>query len=94
MANPFRAVGPNDAAGGPIFDAAERGTRVDELRAMRRRLATALDNPDIHPRDLSPLMRRQIEISREIETLTAEDAPGSVTAKADGDHGGWDQSAI
>jgi len=90
----LRAVEHGDAAvKTPILDAAERGTRVEELRAMRRRLAMALDDPETHPRDLSPLMRRQIEISREIETLTVSDGPDSITAKAD-DSGGWDQSAI
>lgn len=60
-----------------VFDAAESGTRLDELRAMRAVLARAIDSEATSPRDLAALTRRQLEISREIESLrvqAAEDA--------------------
>ena len=52
-----------------VFQAAENGTRLDELRAMRAVLAKAIDAPDTSARDLAALTRRQLEISREIESL-------------------------
>ena len=57
-----------------VFDAAESGSRVDELRAMRAVLARAIDSESTSPRDLAALTRRQMEISREIESLKAQAA--------------------
>ena len=78
---PLRAV-PDAAESSPsepkppmsVFDAAESGSRSDELRAMRAVLARAIDSPDTSPRDLAALTRRQMEISREIESLRVEEA--------------------
>ena len=76
-----------------ILEAAESGSRIDELRAMRRRLAQAMDNPNTMARDLAALSRRQLEISREIDAiLIAEDDDHSVVA--DSDDEAWDESAI
>ena len=57
-----------------VSDAAESGTRLDELRAMRAVLAKAIDSETTSPRDLAALTRRQMEISREIEALRVEEA--------------------
>jgi len=57
-----------------VFDAAESGSRSDELRAMRAVLARAIDSEMTSPRDLAALTRRQMEISREIESLRVEEA--------------------
>jgi hypothetical protein len=57
-----------------VSDAAESGTRLDELRAMRAVLARAIDSATTSPRDLAALTRRQMEISREIETLRVQEA--------------------
>jgi hypothetical protein len=57
-----------------VSDAAESGTRLDELRAMRAVLARAIDSSTTSPRDLAALTRRQMEISREIETLRVQEA--------------------
>lgn len=57
-----------------VSDAAESGTRLDELRAMRAVLARAIDSEATSPRDLAALTRRQMEISREIEALRVEEA--------------------
>jgi hypothetical protein len=57
-----------------VSDAAESGTRLDELRAMRAVLARAIDSETTSPRDLAALTRRQMEISREIETLRVQEA--------------------
>ena len=52
-----------------VLEAAEAGSRVDELVQMRRVIARAIDNENTSPRDLAALSRRQIEISKEIEAL-------------------------
>ena len=84
---PLRAVAPGEAAPkGPrtILEAAESGSRLDELRQMRRRIATALDDPNTAARDLAALSRRQLEIGREIDAiLVAEDEDRSVVVNAD-----------
>lgn len=76
-----------------ILQAAEKGSRLDELQAMRRRLAKALDDPNTPARDLAALSRRQLEIGREIEAIeVAEDEDRSVVAYTDDED--WDESAI
>lgn len=97
MAKPkLKAVGPDDRAPkqfSSIADAAERGTRLDELIQMRRRLARALDDPNTPARDLAALSRRQLEISRDIETIQLQEAE----RVEDGDIGGdeeWDVAAV
>lgn len=94
---PLRAVTPGELAAPKemrsILDAAERGTRLDELKAMRRRLAVALDDPNTPARDLAALSRRQLEIGRDIEAIViAEDEDRSVVARTDDE--AWDESAI
>lgn len=67
----LRAVDPDEkpkpAEITSVETAAEHGTRLDELRQMRRVIARALDSERTSPRDLAALSRRQMEISREIE---------------------------
>lgn len=69
----LRAVQPGEKpparAPKTILEAAESGDRLQELVAMRRRLAKSLDDPNTLARDLASLSRRQLEISREIEDL-------------------------
>lgn len=52
-----------------VAEAAENGTRLDELVQIRKVIARAIDNENTSPRDLAALSRRQIEISKEIEAL-------------------------
>ncbi|HEX6458793.1 MAG TPA: hypothetical protein VF032_07740 [Thermoleophilaceae bacterium] len=67
-----------------ILEAAEAGSRIEELRAMRRRIARALDDPNTPARDLAALSRRQLEIGKEIEAIMiAEDEEHSVVAQTD-----------
>jgi hypothetical protein len=75
---PLRAVNPGEKAPSrrrvlSVLEAAEHGTRRDELVAMRRRIARAIDDPNCSSRDLAALTRRQIEISRDIEAIDAHD---------------------
>lgn len=91
---PLRAVADDEAppsakAVRTILESAESGSRIDELRAMRRRLARALDDPNTPARDLAALSRRQLEIGREIEAIQiAQDEDHSVIA-SDADEA-WD----
>lgn len=94
----LRAVGPNDVPPAPkvpltIEAAAAAGDRLDELKAMRLRLAKAMDDAGTPPRDLSSLSRRQIEIGREIESIekAAEEEARERDATPDEE---WDASAI
>lgn len=72
-----------------ILESAEAGSRLDELRAMRRRIASAMDDPQTRPVDLAALSRRQLEIGREIDALVvAEDEDHSVVVSTDDE--AWD----
>lgn len=76
-----------------ILEAAEFGSRLDELVAMRRRIAKALDSDDTSPRDLSSLSRRQIEISKEIDALKKQ-LDEEATHDADTSDEEWSEEAI
>lgn len=68
---PVRPVGPDEIAPPQSYlVAAERGERIDELKAMRRVLAVHIDSENTLARDLAPLMRQAREISLEIEQLS------------------------
>ena len=70
--SPLRVVGPDEPtkkAFTTVAQAAQEGSRVDELRMMRIRIARAIDDPNTPARDLAALSRRQIEIGREIESI-------------------------
>lgn len=73
MAKQFRAVGPDDAPEMSeivsVFEAGERGSKLDELTQLRRILARAIDDPQTPAKELSPLSRRYTEISNEIHSL-------------------------
>ena len=65
---PRRARKPRQLS---VLQAAESGNRLEELRAMRRRIAKTLDEPNTPARDLAALSRRQIELGKEIDVLEA-----------------------
>lgn len=88
---PLRAVAPDEKRESPksILEAAEQGSRLEELRAMRRRIARAMDDVNTPARDLAALSRRQLEIGREIEAIViTEDEDHSVVVNADDET--WD----
>lgn len=57
-----------------VSEAASRGSRLEELIAMRRVIARHIDNDQTAARDLAALSRRQMELSREIEAEQARAA--------------------
>jgi hypothetical protein len=69
-----------------ILEAAEVGDRLEESRAMRRRIAVALDDPNTPARDLAALSRRQMELGKEIEAMVARlsEEAGSGAEVSDG----------
>jgi hypothetical protein len=84
----LRSVAPDEKrepqAPKSILEAAEDGSRIEELRAMRRRIARAMDDPNTPARDLAALSRRQLEIGREIEAIViTEDEDHSVVVNSD-----------
>ena len=94
----FDAYGPDDAPPAPpkidsVADAAENGTRIDELRQMRKVIARALDNENTAARDLASLSKRQIEISREIDALERQ-AKEEAEEDAVTDDESWSAEAI
>lgn len=90
---PLRAVAKDEVAEptrpSTILQAAETGSRIEELRAMRRRIAQAMDDQSTPARDLAALSRRQLEIGREIEAIVvSEDEDHSVVVNANDE--AWD----
>lgn len=88
MAPKLRAVSEDDKPESKrpksVVESAQAGSRIDELKAMRLRLAKAIDDPNTPARDLAALTRRQLEIGREIESIEiAEDEDQSVIANDD-----------
>ncbi len=74
---PLRVVEADEAPARKItsvLEAADEGSRLDELIQLRRVIARACDNENTSPRDLAALSRRQIEISKEIEALRRQQA--------------------
>lgn len=73
---------PSNADPGTVSAAS---TRLNELRAMRRVLATRIDHPDTLARDLAALVRQLRDISKEIEDL--EPVEAEVSVNDDGNRG-------
>ena len=72
---PVRVVSEDEVAPPQsLTEAAKSGTRLDELKAMRRVLAAHIDHENTLARDLAPLMRQVREISKEIEELESLEA--------------------
>ena len=89
----LRAVAPDEQPerrkAGTVLAAAQDGSRLEELRAMRVVIAKRLDDLNTPARDLAALSRRQLEIGREIEAIViAEDEDHSVVVNADDE--AWD----
>ncbi|NIH72226.1 hypothetical protein [Auritidibacter ignavus] len=57
-----------------IYEAAESGSQLDQLIALRRRIAATLDADTTLARDLASLSKRMMEVSKEIEQLQAQEA--------------------
>lgn len=76
-----------------VLEAAEQGSRLDELVQMRKVIARAIDNENTSPRDLAALSRRQIEISKEVEALRRQLSEEASNADSLADEA-FDEAAI
>jgi hypothetical protein len=68
----LRSVVAANAAGETpltVAEAAESGSRLELLVAMRDRVASAVSDPNCPPRDLAALTRRLQDIAKEIDQL-------------------------
>lgn len=73
---------------GAVSDAAENGSRLDLLKAMRARVAEDIDKPETPQRDMASLTRRLLEIADQIASIEAqaelaEDSVAAATAIPD-----------
>lgn len=71
-----------------LSQAFERGSRLDELKAMYRILAAHIESENTLARDLAALTRQAREISKEIESLEARESDD--TRKVESTHGAAD----
>ncbi|WP_197479011.1 hypothetical protein [Plantibacter sp. H53] len=73
MAAKLRAVSEGETAPPKlimtVLEAIEAGDRMAELEATHRRIGRAVQDESTPARDLASLTRRQMEISKEIESL-------------------------
>lgn len=73
-----------------LEEAAEKGDRLAELKAMRLVIARAL--PGAPARDMAALSRRQIEIGREVEAIETAEAEAAHESAVPDDES-WDAEA-
>lgn len=66
-----------------ISAAIAHGDRLDELRAIHRRLANVMDDEKTLARDIASVSRRQLEVSREIAELEAEELAAEESGVSD-----------
>lgn len=71
-----------------ITDAVDSGTTREQLVALRRVIAKAIDHVDCPPRDLASLSRRLMDITAEIDAIDALDE-----GEADADSGATEDEA-
>ena len=94
----LRAVDPGETAPKKpkplsIIEAIEAGDRLAELEATHRRIGRAVQNDDTPARDLASLTRRQLEISKEIESLKRQHKEEADDSGISGDEA-WSEEAI
>lgn len=81
-----------------VSEAAESGSRLDELKAMRRMIAAHLDGGSIGGRDLASLTKRLSDMSKDIEELEVQEAERRVAEGVDTGYGAaeteWRPQAI
>ena len=76
-----------------VLEAAEEGTRLDELVQMRRVIARALDSTATTPTAIAALTLRLTGISKEIEAAKRHDKEESDAGGTSEDEA-WDDEAI
>lgn len=77
-----------------VSEAAESGSRLAELRAMRRVIARRIDDDSTRATDLASLSKRQMDISKEIEELMLDRDGDELGKAAKSSDEGFDPTTI
>ena len=90
-------VGPDDVAPQSqpktVYQAAQTGSVLEELKALRLVIAKKLDDPNLSGRDMAALSKRHIEIGREIEAAQKAAVEEAENGQVSGPEE-WDEEAI
>lgn len=67
----LRAVEPGETQARrlTVSQAAATGTYEEQLIAARELVAQKMEDPKCHPRDVAPLSRRYVELSKELDAI-------------------------
>jgi hypothetical protein len=80
------------------LSAAVKLSRKTMLEALRDRLATAMEDPRAHPRDMANLTKQFLDVTEKLDTLAAQSgrgkAPAEKSAIANTPNEAWDEGAI
>lgn len=77
-----------------VSEAAATGSRLAELKAMRRVIAKRLDDESTPARDLAALSKRQMDISKEIDELMSEAEGDDIDEAVESPDEGFDPSSV
>lgn len=77
-----------------VSEAAESGSRIAELRAMRRVIARRIDDEGTMARDLAALSKRQMDISKEIQELMDAEEGDELGKAADSPDESFDPATL
>lgn len=98
MTRKLRAVTPDEKAPRrevtTVSAAVVDGDRREQLEAMRKRIAKAIDSDEIRGADLASLSRRLMEIGKELEVLAAAEKQEAADDARDVSPESFDSSAI
>lgn len=87
MTKKFPRVATDEDAPAPpmtVSEAVKHGSRMDQLVAMRRVAAAAIDSPETPPRELKSLMISVNAFSKEIEALEKQEQEAAEEASKGG----------
>ena len=76
-----------------VYQAAQTGSVLEELKALRLVIAKKLDDPNLSGRDMAALSKRHIEIGREIDAAQKAEAEEAENGAVSEDEE-WSEEAI
>lgn len=93
---PVRIATEDDVPVAPLSlaEAIVSGTRLDELKALRRIVSAHIEHPNTLAREIASLVNRQMVISKEIEELSLADEPDALGKAADTGDERFDPRAV
>lgn len=92
----LRAVAPGESKAKPktVAQAADSGTDLEMLIALRARIAKTIDDASTPARDLAALSRRLTDIAREIKALKSEHGGDDLGAAAETPDAAFDAASV